>query len=100
VTRLEKVADAQAANTFELQYTRWDYLNNVQQAVHTYPLIRNLKDAHFTLEYDVGPRLLRATIDLAIKPDDVSTSATNIHTEMQSPVLRLVASATPRRLDE
>jgi len=100
VTRLEKIADPQATNTFQLQYTRWDYLNGAQTNTFTYPLIRNLKDARFTLEYDIGPKLLRATIDLAIKPDDVSTGVTNIRTELQSPVLRLVASATPRKLDE
>jgi prepilin-type N-terminal cleavage/methylation domain-containing protein len=100
VTRLERVDDPQATGTYQLQYRRWDYVNGVLQNTFTYPLIRNLKDAHFTLEYDIGPRLTRATVDLAIRPDDVSTVATNIHTELQSPVLRLVASASPRRLDE
>ena len=100
VTRIERADDPQAAGAYLLNYRRWDYLNGVLQATFTYPLIRNLKEAHFTLEYDIGPRLTRATVDLAIKPDDVSTVATNIHTELQSPVLRLVASATPRRLDE
>lgn len=100
VTRIQKAADPQAANTFQLQYTRWDYVNGAQTNTFSYPLIRNLKDAHFTLEYDIGPKLLRATIDLSIKPNDVSTSATSLRTELQSPVLRLVASATPRKLDE
>jgi type II secretory pathway component PulJ len=100
VTRIERADDPQAQGAYQLNYRRWDYLNGVLQHTFTYPLIRNLKEAHFTLEFDIGPRLTRATVDLAIKPDDVSTVATNIHTELQSPVLRLVASATPRRLDE
>jgi prepilin-type N-terminal cleavage/methylation domain-containing protein len=100
VTRLEKTVDPQASNTYQLQYRRWDYLNGTLTQSFSYPLIRNLKEAHFTLEYDIGPRLIRATVDLSIKPEDVSTAATNIHTELQSPVLRLVASASPRRLDE
>ncbi|MGQ0629069.1 MAG: hypothetical protein ACT4PL_13350 [Phycisphaerales bacterium] len=32
------------------------------------PLIDGLLDASFTLEYDVGPTLLTATIDLTIQP--------------------------------
>jgi prepilin-type N-terminal cleavage/methylation domain-containing protein len=100
VTRLEKAADPQAANTFQLQYHRWDYLNGTLTQSFSYPLVRNLKEAHFSLEFDVGPRLMRATVDLTIKPDDVSTSASTLRTELHDPVLRLVASASPRRLDE
>jgi len=100
VTRLEKAEDPQAPDTYQLQYQRWDYVNGVLQQTFTYPLIRNLKEARFTLEYDIGPRLTRATVDLSIKPDDVSTVATNIHTELQSPVVRLISSASPRKLDE
>jgi len=100
VTRLEKAQDTQASGTYQLQYHRWDYLNGTLQRSFSYPLVRNLKEAHFTMEYDIGPRLTRATVDLTIKPDDVSTTATQLHTELHSPVLRLVASATPRKLDE
>jgi prepilin-type N-terminal cleavage/methylation domain-containing protein len=99
VTRIEKAADTAVPGTFQLQYRRWDYQNNTLVQSFTYPLIRNLKEAKFTLEYDIGPRLMRATVDLTIKPDDVNTNATAMATDLQTPTLRLVASASPRRLD-
>ena len=99
VTRIEKAADPQVQNTFVLQYRRWDYVNGTLVQSFTHPLIRNLKEAKFTLEYDIGPRLTRATVDLTIKPDDITTNATAIATDLHTPTLRLVASASPRRLD-
>jgi prepilin-type N-terminal cleavage/methylation domain-containing protein len=100
ITRLEKLADSANAESFVLQYTRTDYINGIQVAQYSHPLIRNLKDARFTLAYEVGPRLRRATIDLAIKPDDSTTSqATKLHTDLPSPVVRLIASTGPRKLD-
>lgn len=99
VTRLERVPDlAAGANMFQLVFKRWDYLNGAQVGYVEYPLIRNLLAANFTLEYDRGPRLRRATIDLTIRPDD--DQAVAIATDVEAPVLRLVASTSPRRLDE
>ena len=100
VTRLEKVADPDNTGTFQLQYKRWDYVNGALTQSFSYPLIRNLQDAKFTLQYDVGPTLKQATVDLTIKPNDVAvTEATGVHTDLQAPTLRLIASASPRRLD-
>ena len=99
VTRIEKAADTAVPGTFQLQYRRWDYQNNTLVQTFTYPLIRNLKEAKFTLEYDIGPKLMRATVDLTIKPDDANTNTTAMSTDLQAPTLRLVASASPRRLD-
>lgn len=99
VTRLEKVADPNNSGSFILQYQRWDYLNGALVQTFTHPLIRNLMDAKFTLEYDMGPKLTRATVDLTIKPDDITTSATSIATDLDTPVVRLISSASPRKLD-
>jgi prepilin-type N-terminal cleavage/methylation domain-containing protein len=100
VTRLEKIADTANTGSFVLQYTRRDYLNSTLIREFSHPLIRNLKDATFTLEYDVGPRLLQATVDLAVKPDDAQVAAaTAIHSDLPNPVLRLIASTSPRKLD-
>ena len=99
VTRLEKVADPNLSGSFVLSYKRWDYLNGTQVASFDYPLIKNLKQARFTLEYDVGPRLRRATVDLTIQPEDARTNATAIAQDLHVPVLRLIASTSPRRLD-
>jgi prepilin-type N-terminal cleavage/methylation domain-containing protein len=100
VTRIEKVADPQAPGVFQLQYERWDYVNGSLTQSFSYPLLRNLQYANFTLQYDVGPTLRQATVDLAIKPNDVSVAAaTGIHSDVQAPTLRLIASTSPRRLD-
>ncbi len=47
----------------------------------------------FTLEYEMGRRLYRATIDLTIVPDDNMSVAIDGENQQQ---LRLVASAMPR----
>lgn len=100
VTRLSKVADASIPNKFVLNYQRQDFRNGTMEAQFNHPLVRNLRDVKFTLEYDIGPRLLQATIDLTIQPDDSTTDPTNINGGMNGDVLRLIASTSPRRLDE
>ncbi len=61
----------------------------------TYPLLEGVTDCSFTLEYELGYKLHRATIDMTIVPDDnmsVSLDGTNER------VIRLVASAMPRMI--
>lgn len=99
VTRLERQPVSAGATIYQLQFTRTDYVNGTQTAQFSYPLIRNLRDAKFTLEYDIGPVLRRATVDLTIQPDDASTNVTAIGTSLPGQVLRLIASTTPRRLN-
>ncbi len=100
VTRLSKVADANISGMFVLNYQRQDFVNGTLENQFNYPLVRNLRDAKFSLEYDIGPRLLQATIDLTIQPEDGSTDPTHIHGGIGGDVLRLIASTSPRRLDE
>ncbi len=98
ITRLEKVPDGAVGNGFyQLMYKRWEYVGNDPPTFLEYPLIKNLRAATFTLEYDRGPKLRRATIDLTIKPDDIE--ATAIESTLDAPVIRLIASTSPRRLD-
>lgn len=62
-------------------------------------MIPNVEDASFVLEYDVGPRLVRATIDLLIRPnDDLDPIGVEGRNENNNEPIRLVGSATPRRL--
>ncbi|GAB5495083.1 MAG: hypothetical protein Phyf2KO_01630 [Phycisphaerales bacterium] len=62
-------------------------------------MIPNVEEATFTLEYDVGPRLERATIDLLIRPnDDLDPIGVETRNENNTAPIRLVGSATPRRL--
>lgn len=99
VTRIERVEDTTNPGMYILQYRRWDYVNNVLTDTATHPLIRNVVDARFTLEYDRGPRLRRATVDMSLRPEDATTNVTAIHTTLAEPVMRLIASTSPRRLD-
>jgi hypothetical protein len=102
VTRIARVADPDRAGRFILGYTLTPMVNGFAQPplFSNRPLIRNVRDATFTLEFDVGPRLLRATIDLTVFPDDVENNQAAIATGMDGKVLRLLASTSPRRLDQ
>jgi len=100
ITRLERVADPVKSSTYRLQYTKTKFVNGTQTSQDQGYLIRNLRDATFTMEYDVGPRMLRATVDLTILPDDTTTNSASIAVAVEGDVLRLVASASPRRLDQ
>ena len=80
----------------ELWYVRLD--NNVAPAavIEEYPLLRDLAYARFVMEYEPGPRLIRATIDLTIVPNDYDDIEIGVGPD--TPVIRLVASAEPRQL--
>lgn len=54
----------------------------------------NQRIAPFTLEYEKGYKLYRATIDLTLQPDD--NMNVNLDGDNSSQLLRLVASAMPR----
>lgn len=61
----------------------------------TYTLIAGVSNFQVTLEYDVGPRLMRATLDITAETapnDDI-----DVRTGAVPQTVRLVASAMPRR---
>ncbi|QYK48519.1 MAG: prepilin-type N-terminal cleavage/methylation domain-containing protein [Phycisphaeraceae bacterium] len=58
------------------------------------PLLVGIVDAVFTLEYDVGPSLRRATVDLTVRPNDLQDAA--VGANLDTPSIRMVASASPR----
>ncbi|MEO1128289.1 MAG: prepilin-type N-terminal cleavage/methylation domain-containing protein [Planctomycetota bacterium] len=59
-------------------------------------LLREVRSAQFTLRYDIGPHLRRATIDVTVEP----AVPEDIKLESDAPpqVVRVVASAMPRQL--
>ncbi|MBS0189184.1 MAG: type II secretion system protein [Planctomycetes bacterium] len=73
------------------------YVNETLTATTDQPLLQGVTDVKFTLEYDIGPRLRRATVDLTVQPAD--TKDTSLHTELSAPTIRLVSSVMPRRLE-
>ncbi|MBX3393326.1 MAG: prepilin-type N-terminal cleavage/methylation domain-containing protein [Phycisphaeraceae bacterium] len=99
IVRVER-RDALSADRgpYELWYIQQDFVGDELQATSESPLITNLQSIGFRLEYEAGPRLVRATIDMIVEPDD--DQAGKIHTSLASDKLRLVASVVPRRLDE
>jgi prepilin-type N-terminal cleavage/methylation domain-containing protein len=98
VVKIEKRTATDAARgPFELWYVQTDLVNGAQVKQITSPLITNLQDARFRLEYDIGPRLLRATVDITVAPNDVQDA--NIHSDLAAPTIRFVSSAAPRKLE-
>ncbi|MCC6426471.1 MAG: prepilin-type N-terminal cleavage/methylation domain-containing protein [Phycisphaerales bacterium] len=99
IVRIERRdATSEDRGPFELWYMQEDYEDDVMTAVSESPLITNLQSVNFRLEYDIGPRLTRATIDMIVEPDDEQSD--RIHTDLASDKIRLVTSVVPRRLDE
>ncbi len=98
VTTLERRVGAGDAGPWQLWYVITTYENGIYTDSEEAPLLEGLTDLSFTLEYDVGPRLQRATIDMIIRPEDMGDAT--ISANMETPTIRLVASATPRRLDD
>jgi prepilin-type N-terminal cleavage/methylation domain-containing protein len=81
---------------FELWYVQSEYQNGVRTGLYARPLLSGLQDARFTLEYDVGQNLKRATVDLTVKPTNFQ--AASIGGTIEAPSIRLVSSVNPRRL--
>ena len=98
VTRIERRdAPAGSAAPFELWYVIEKYANDVLVETQERVLIRDVREATFTLEYDVGPRLRLATVDLTILPNDLQDAA--VYSNLQTATIRLVSSVAPRRVD-
>lgn len=97
VTRLQAVDDPEVNDgSLILQLTLETEVNG-EITIEQRPLLRGLRDATFTLEYAIGPRLSRATVDLTIMPND--GGAARLALDMDAPTIRLVASASPRQLE-
>ncbi|MEO1715651.1 MAG: prepilin-type N-terminal cleavage/methylation domain-containing protein [Planctomycetota bacterium] len=100
ITRIE-FREAQEGEEFgELwfQLFRFDDAGNQIGDTEEYLLLPNVEQGVFTLEYRVGPRLERATIDLLIRPND-DLDAVSVEERVDTSPIRLVGSATPRRLE-
>lgn len=98
VTRLERRDGPNDGDPFELWYTVTTFTNGTFTSVAEAPLIVGLNKVLFEMEYDVGPTLKRVTIDLIIQPDDVQDVA--VGSKLETPTIRLVASASPRQFDD
>lgn len=99
VVRIERrVSTGGRPGPFELWYTQQDFTNGTETHKEERPLISGLTELEFTLEYDVGPQLRRATVDMTVQPQDMKD--TQIHSTVTANTIRFVSSVNPRNLDE
>jgi prepilin-type N-terminal cleavage/methylation domain-containing protein len=97
IVRLERRTQTDPTNgPYELWYTQTDFTNGLQTAQNSQPLLTGVQEARFTLEFDLGDNLKRATVDLTIKPNNFQ--AAYIGGNLEAPSIRLVSSVNPRKL--
>lgn len=98
VIRVERRDPTTAANgPFELWFIQVDFTNGVEVSREERPLLTGVQQVRFELEYDVGPRLRTATVDLTVRPNDFQDA--RMAGDLDTPSIRLVSSVSPRRLD-
>lgn len=98
IIRLERRDAAGANGPYELWYTVTTFVNGDYESDEEVPLLTGLNDVAFDMEYDVGPRLRRVTIDLIMQPETGGDMAVGVG-RLETPTIRLVASASPRAYD-
>ncbi len=98
IIRLERRDGVGESGPFELWYTLTTFVNGEFQSEEEVPLLTGLNEVLFDMEYDVGPRLRRVTIDLIIQPETGGDMAVGVG-QLETPTIRLVASASPRAYD-
>lgn len=96
ITRLERRSPTANAGEFELWYVILDGTASPPTVIDARPLLRNVRECSFILEYEPGPRLIRATMDLTVQPNDDADVRVDIGGELAT--IRLVSSAVPRQL--
>jgi prepilin-type N-terminal cleavage/methylation domain-containing protein len=96
IVRIERRGPDATTGLYELWYIQTDFLSGVQTARNSKPLLTGVQEARFTLEYDVGQNLKRATVDLTIMPNNFQ--AASIGGNIEAPSIRLVSSVNPRKL--
>ena len=99
ITRLERRDGDADTGPFELWYTISTFIDGEFDNIQEAPLLTGLNDVVFDMEYDVGPRLRRVTIDLIIQPMNDGDAAIGVG-KLDTPTIRLVTSASPRAYDE
>lgn len=99
VIRLERREAEGASGPFELWYVVTTFVDGEHESDQESPLLTGLADVTFDMEYDVGPRLRRVTIDMIIRPETTGDAAIGAGA-LETPTIRLVASASPRAYDE
>lgn len=96
-TRITTLSRQASGEQWNLICTVAIFQNGVLTSEDSRPLITGLAELNFIMEYDVGPVLKRVTVDMVVQPNDLQDAA--ISANLEAPTIRMVASASPRRLD-
>lgn len=101
VTRIERRTAATPPPTdggpvplYEVWYKLTDL--NSGAVIQERPLLTSVTECAFILQFDPGPRLVKATMDLTVAPND--DAGLKIGVGNDAPTIRLVASAGPRQI--
>ncbi len=98
IVRLERRDAAVAENgPYEAWYVVQNYTAGTMTSQDARPLISNLQAFSFMLEYEAGPRLRAATMDMTVNPTGLRD--TMISTDVASDSVRMISSVVPRKLD-
>jgi prepilin-type N-terminal cleavage/methylation domain-containing protein len=96
-TKIIRLERRGTAAPYELWYIETHVLAGVPTLSEERPLLTGVQELSFRMEYDVGPRLRRATLDMTIKPNDYQDA--KFSTQLETPTIRFVSSFAPRKLD-
>lgn len=101
ITRLERrnvTASTGGAGATTTNYELWYKVTDASNGtvVAEYPLLKSITECAFILQYEPGPRLVKATVDLTVWPNDDADMRIGVGNH--APTIRLVASAGPRQL--
>ena len=98
MVRIERRAAASAAaGPYEIWYLLKNYTNGSLTSSDERILLGNVTNLNFTLEYDVGPKLMAATMDMTINPNGLQDSM--IASDIASNSVRMISTVQPRKLD-
>lgn len=82
---------------YEIWYTQTELSGGSVLSTEERLLLTHVQEMRFTLEYEAGPRLRRATVDMTVNPDNMAE--VTIASDIRAPSTRLVSTVIPRRLD-
>jgi prepilin-type N-terminal cleavage/methylation domain-containing protein len=97
VRRVTTLARQENNGSFDLMYTLSTFEGQTLVSEETRTLIAGLTQLNFIMEYEVGPRLRRVTVDMVVQPNDLQDAA--VAADLEAPTIRMVASASPRMID-
>lgn len=97
VVRITTLSREGEEGDYTLVYTLTTLEGGAVTSEEARPLIEGLTQLNFIMEYEVGPILKRVTVDMVVQPNDLQDAAITVG--LEAPTIRMVASASPRKLD-